>query len=413
MDKKLRSLLWKWHFIGGIISLPFVFLLAVTGTIYLFKDNYEKPVKEKISQVNPKGSPLSFQKQWELVKSNWSKTPDAIVFNEDDHQATEFTSGRFSHKSSFYLNPYTGEETGQFIPSQTDMHKVRKLHGELLMGSFGTKIIELVASWMVVLILSGMYLFWPKEQGLKGLFHIRTNLGKRVFYRDLHGVLGFWFSGLLLLILAGGFPWTDVFGSNYKWIQKETNSGFPKTWSPHAFKSTPNGLSLTLDDFSQKAKELRLDGTVTIGLPRTPLGVFSISNQTTDFGKMSKYHFDRYSGELLSVSSWKDIGLMMKVRLWMMAFHQGKFGIWNFLIVLITALALCFMSISASISYLLKPKSNQFGVSYKSYQINKTLLLLIIILSVILPLFGFSLICIFTLKLLIKTIKNLYHNSLN
>ena len=34
----LNSWLWKWHFIAGLISLPFVFLLAVTGGIYLFKD---------------------------------------------------------------------------------------------------------------------------------------------------------------------------------------------------------------------------------------------------------------------------------------------------------------------------------------------------------------------------------------
>ena len=51
---------------------------------------------------------------------------------------------------------------------------------------------------------------------------MRLKQGKRILFRDLHTVLGFWVSLLLLLTLAGGFPWTDVFGANLKWVQKLT-----------------------------------------------------------------------------------------------------------------------------------------------------------------------------------------------
>lgn len=34
-QKNLNRWLWKWHVIGGLISLPFLFLLATTGAIYL------------------------------------------------------------------------------------------------------------------------------------------------------------------------------------------------------------------------------------------------------------------------------------------------------------------------------------------------------------------------------------------
>ena len=35
-NRQLNQWLWKWHFIAGLISLPFVALLAITGGIYLF-----------------------------------------------------------------------------------------------------------------------------------------------------------------------------------------------------------------------------------------------------------------------------------------------------------------------------------------------------------------------------------------
>ena len=57
-------------------------------------------------------------------------------------------------------------------------------------------------------------------------------------------------------------------------------------------------------------------------------------------------------GEIIAQNSWDDIGIMMKSRLWLMAFHQGKFGTWNFLLILITALALMLLSIAAIYSYL-------------------------------------------------------------
>ena len=47
----LSQWLWKWHVIAGLISLPFVIVLAITGGIYLFKDDYEASKQELIKKV--------------------------------------------------------------------------------------------------------------------------------------------------------------------------------------------------------------------------------------------------------------------------------------------------------------------------------------------------------------------------
>jgi len=151
-QRKLNQWLWKWHFIAGLVSLPFVVLLAITGGVYLFKDYYEAPKQEHIKHVEPKGVAVPYSKQWQVAKSKLHKPPFTMVVPTRKNQATVFSSGMFSHKTSVYVNPYTAQVTGVISPKDSNMHTIRKLHGELLLGKFGTKIVELVASWMFVLI---------------------------------------------------------------------------------------------------------------------------------------------------------------------------------------------------------------------------------------------------------------------
>lgn len=390
---KLNQWLWRWHVIAGLVSLPFVLLLAITGGIYLFKDKVEKPVVKNIQEVKVSGEAISFEQQWQIAKSNMAKGPNSVVIPFGVTQATEFVSGKFSHKKSTYINPYTGEVKGKFKPQDTWMYTVRKLHGELLGGKVGTKIIELIASWMVVLILTGIYIFWPaRGRGWKGFFSIRTKLGNRILFRDIHAIGGFWISLLLLLTLAGGLPWTDVFGGNFKKLQHITNTGFPLTWFGVGVKSVPKGEMISLDGIMDIAKEVHLSGRVIIDFPKHKAGVYSISNMVLPLGEMKKIHFDAYTGKQLMELGWKDIGVLMRARLWVMAFHQGQMGKWNFAIMLFVAIMLTLISIAGFFSF----KGRSWGIpsTPDNFKVGLGVLILVVLLALILPLFGISLLCI-------------------
>jgi uncharacterized iron-regulated membrane protein len=392
-NNTLNQWLWKWHFIAGLVSLPFVIVLAVTGGVYLFKDNYEGSRQEAIKVIKAESNPISFQKQWELVKSGAKKQPNIMVIPSEYTQATEFVSGKFSHKNSVYINPYKAEVTGEINPKDSKMHTVRKLHGELLLGKFGTKIIELIASWMVVLIITGIYVFWPnKKQGLKGFFIVRFKQGKRILFRDLHTVLGFWVSLLLLLTLAGGFPWTDVFGDNFKWVQKVTNTGYPKTWDARGLQSKVTGEAITLDNMVTLAKSMNLKGEVSIGLPKGEKGVYSIFNTTLNFGKQKRFHFDQYSGEQLIEHDWGDVGVLMRSRMWLMAFHQGQFGKWNWFLMLGIAVMLLCVSVAGLLSYLKRKQKKDWGTPKvpAKFKVGYGIITCIILLGIVFPLFGIS-----------------------
>lgn len=390
---KLNQWLWKWHFIAGLVSLPFVILLAITGGIYLFKDNYEAPKQAHIKTVQVEGKAISFQEQWQLVKPELHKPPYTMIIPTASNQATAFSSGMFSHKNSVFVNPYKAQVTGKISPEDSGMHTVRKLHGELLLGKFGTKLVEGVASWMFVLIITGIYVFWPnKKDGIKGFFRIRFKNGKRTLFRDLHTVLGFWVSVLLLMTLAGGMPWTDVFGDNFKWLQEVTHTGFPKTWNARGLKSNTKGNAISLDDMVALAKSMNLKGEVSIGLPSHPTGVYSIYNTTFDLGAQKRFHFDQYSGKQLIHHNWEDVGVLMRGRMWFMAFHQGQFGLWNWFLMLGVALLLAFVAIAGLVSYLKRKESGKWGTPKvpKSFKAGYGIVFIIVIMGMVFPLFGGS-----------------------
>ena len=108
MKNRLYSWLWKSHVIAGIIIDPFVLLLSLTGIIYLFKDNYEKELFQTYKTIKPNGKQIPYEEQLKIAKSNWSKNPQAIALPTTKNQSTQFTSGRFSHKSSVYIHPSNG-----------------------------------------------------------------------------------------------------------------------------------------------------------------------------------------------------------------------------------------------------------------------------------------------------------------
>ncbi len=291
-SRKLNQWLWKWHFIAGIISLPFVLMLSITGAIYLFKAEVERPVINNIQTIKNQddSEKLTYQEQWDLAKQYSKRKLNSVVI-DNEKRSTEFISGRFGGKQSVYVNPFNGKLSGTFKAKDTWMYTVRKLHGELLGGKIGTKLVELVASWMIVLILTGLYIWFPFHKGIKGVCTIRLKEGKRILFRDLHAVVGFWLSGLLLLTLAGGLPWTDIFGGNFKWVQKITNTGYSKTWSGRGLTSIEQGKMLLLDDMVTIAKKEKLEGVVTIGLPKNSTSTFSVSNKTVNFEKQKNVTF--------------------------------------------------------------------------------------------------------------------------
>ena len=100
-----------------------------------------------------------------------------------------------------------------------------RLHGELLMGDRGSMVVELAASWTIMMILTGLYLWWPRQaQGPGGSRLSRLAAGSRIFWRDLHSVTGVWISVLVLFLLLSGLPWAKSWGNYLKAVRRLTGT---------------------------------------------------------------------------------------------------------------------------------------------------------------------------------------------
>ncbi|MBD2156314.1 PepSY domain-containing protein [Leptolyngbya sp. FACHB-16] len=86
-----------------------------------------------------------------------------------------------------------------------------------MIGKVGDYLVELAACWGLVLLISGLYLWLPRNKFsvLGTLIPRLWSQNKRVFWRDLHAVPGFY--GILLIgfLILTGLPWTGFWGETF------------------------------------------------------------------------------------------------------------------------------------------------------------------------------------------------------
>lgn len=76
---------------------------------------------------------------------------------------------------------------------------------------------ELTAVWIVVLLASGIYLWWPRAiQAAKPLLTIRWNSGGRVRWRDLRALTGVVVAIIVIGHIISGTTWSRCWGENWR-----------------------------------------------------------------------------------------------------------------------------------------------------------------------------------------------------
>jgi uncharacterized iron-regulated membrane protein len=108
--------------------------------------------------------------------------------------AVQIIVGRGADEYRVYVHPQTARVLSSVNEKSRPLTMIFHLHGELLMGDRGSTIVELAASWAIVMIATGLFLWWPRgAKGFGGILYPRFRQGQRIFWRDLHAVTGVWF----------------------------------------------------------------------------------------------------------------------------------------------------------------------------------------------------------------------------
>ena len=69
------------------------------------------------------------------------------------------------------------------------MEVVKRIHSLEIAGPVGNHWIEVVAGWAIVLVVSGIFLWWPRGRS-GGIYSVRGQRPQRIWWRDVHAVTG-------------------------------------------------------------------------------------------------------------------------------------------------------------------------------------------------------------------------------
>jgi len=464
---------WRWHFYAGIFAAPLAIFLAVTGTLYLWKPQYEAWRYRDLREVPVQTSTASVDDQYAAALAAYpgakpvtftpafapGRTSELVV----RHASTNSTAHEAhmpiwaGERATVFVNPYTATVVGTLAERDRVMNTIHDLHGELLSGKAGSFIVELGASWLFVLILTGVYLWWPRPTfSVWGFLLPRLRAKGRVFWRDLHAVPAVWLSAATLLLLATGIPWTNVGGTWFRTVSAALGEGSPKEsassahrseltgWSPplksglpekidtlvsnpssvdphadHHDHATPapsapasaqsgaqlSTLSSQLPSASPRitlahAMEIAAANHVprpyALALPASPSGVLSAMTDRNRAFTRAYLHLDQYSGRVLADIRYDDFGFMGKFVLWGIIAHEGQlFGLLNQIANTLVCLGIILIAASGLALWWQRRPTGQLAAPTSTASLPKPVFFGTLALAVFLPLPAASLAALF------------------
>ncbi|AIR89302.1 PepSY-associated TM helix domain-containing protein [Pseudomonas cremoricolorata] len=424
------SLAWRWHFYAGLFVAPFMILLALTGIIYLFKPQLDPLLYRDLMLVEAgehrhSADHLLGQVQQAYPEGHIGQyLPPAAAT-----RSAQFVVHDGGRELNVFVDPYSAKLLGAQDGKRNLQAIARALHSELMIGTLGDRLIELAAGWGIVLVVSGLYLWWPRGRR-SGVLWPRLNARGRVLWRDLHAVSGFWGAGLLLVMLLSGMTWTGLWGKQYAelwnrfpaamWTDVpqsdrqagELNSAHRQT-VPWALENTPMPASgahaehaghgahssapaapqVSLQQVEDIATARHIEPGYSITLPTTAEGVFTVSVFADDPRNDATLHVDQYTGQVLADVRWHDYSPVARATELGVKLHEGKmFGPLNQIIVLLICLMILLGSVSGLVMWWMRRPARGLGVPPLRHDLPrwKTAIGVMLVLGVAFPLVGVS-----------------------
>ncbi|MDF3014700.1 MAG: PepSY protein [Cellvibrio sp.] len=355
-QKVLYRTIWRWHFYAGIFCIPFVIVLALTGAIYLFKPYYEHWQERDYRGLQITGAALAPNQQ---IAAALALVPHGKFLNYRLPQAADeavLVSVQAEQSWQVFVNPYTGAVLGIERKDQMLMNIVKTIHGELLIGNIGSILVELAACWAIVLIVTGLYLWWPRNaNGMAGVIYPRLRAGSRIFWRDIHAVTGVWISTLALFLLVTGLPWATVWGAALKEVRSFELAPVQQDWTQNRKEEHQHWSAQASDTFDLTpeilvaAENLELAAPVELSIANSHHNSWKVSSQTANRPQRADVWL-RADGSIEKQSGFAEKKLVDRAIGIGIAAHEGYlFGWFNLVLGVLTCAGLILISVSGFI----------------------------------------------------------------
>lgn len=423
---------WRWHFYAGLYCIPFILLLSVSGVIYLFKSEIEAWQDRPYDQLqrHQQAVPASEQIAAAVAAvpgSRWK----GYELPVSEQSAARVLVSLQGQGIRVYVHPETLEILHQVPEEVRLMRIVRRLHGELLLGPNGSYLVELAACWTLVMILTGLYLWWPRNlPGWGGILYPRVRHSGKIFWRDMHSVTGIWISTLVIFLIVSGLPWSKFWGEYFKTLRTLTHTAVARQdWSTgnetprgehsshegHQVSSGRESLSrssrtasessvvdyTTVDRIAATVIPLKLPAPVIIEPPARGETTWSAKSMTANRPQRVTLQLDATSGAVVSRENFRDRHLVDRIVGTGIALHEGQlFGWPNQALGVLTALGLLVMSLSGLVLWWRRRHPGELGAPPAGHpaRFSMMLTLSLLCLAIFMPLFGATLVGVLLLE---------------
>lgn len=387
--RQRRILLQRVHLWATFLATPFLLGALLTGILYIFTPQIEYALYKKLDKVHVGSARIDLdwqvQAAIDAAPSGWRLFSVLPGYNADDSTRIVFVplraasaprapqagthDGHAEHqpaepaflRPSFgvpknglvaYVDPYSNQVLG-FMPEAERFNVwARRLHSTYLTEGWRWAI-EFAASWTIVMLLTGIFLWWPGSSSDFTALHARKGREK---WRFMHAWCGIIFSVVSIAILTTGLTWSRNAGSQVKWLRDAAGQQSPRI--PASFKSTnpqspaDNGThvigvnfkgSMTWEKAFTAVKANAPSVAVELRAPEKPDGFWRANHiDRGDPTKRFDMLLDAYSGKPLYYSGWNDQPWFGKATAIGIPFHRGEFGIWNQVLLAVFGFGLLF-----------------------------------------------------------------------
>jgi len=326
----LKKAIGKIHLWLGLASGLVVFIVGLTGAIYVFQREISTVAHRRTLYVTPPANtstlPLSLLKQRAQTALGTDKPLNFIITYREPRNAWEFSAykagdehaltyfGALDYYKIAYVNPYTGQVTGVIDYKYEFFNVVKYIHWSLLLNTnYGQPIVGYATMIFVLLLISGLVLWWPKNLNKANFdksFKVKWGASfKRVNY-DLHNVPGFYALLFTAIIAMSGMVWA------LDWFQKTVYVVASRSITPPrhpTFKSNvqtgDTGIS-ALDKAFENARQTFTAAEQRIAIS-VPAGKEDVINIYGYRGKETYYdsdelQYDQYTGAKLNRLNFAD-----------------------------------------------------------------------------------------------------------
>lgn len=330
----MKKIATKVHHILGLASGLIVLIVSLTGALYVFEQEWRELTQAKYLYVARQDLPMvSLDTVQAIMAIQYPKDKITSIRLQNTHKSDKSDAiiATTKNKIAVSFNPHTAHIIGVRDMNTDFMSVVVQIHTNLLLGDVGVEIIKWNVLIFFIVLISGIIVWLPPNiQMLKWVLKFGKAKTKYQFNYDLHRIVGFYASFILLIVALTGIWWVfegvqhtvyDLTNSDKTLLQKVKQPKAPPQYQ--GIFSVENAFDIAQNDpknsgwtqaFIQPARDTATPMSV---LMRFPYSLVRKQNRLT---------FDQFTGKILRADYYQNYSFADKIRVSNFDWHTGRIG---------------------------------------------------------------------------------------